>query len=261
MPDEKNLPETEEDAGAQMRRLSRRSFLWAAAASGGGVGGLWAFNQYAPEEDGAKAAFRRVFDVNETVARRVFFSTEHRAQEFPRSAARKPRNNYRGATPIIDPAAWRLRVEGVSEGGRQPVVLTLADIRTLPEVSQTTELKCIEGWSTVVNWTGVRLLDFIQRYPAPPGTPYVSMRSEPPGWEDDWYYVGLDIESCLHPQALLAYAMNDEALTPEHGAPLRLVMPHKYGIKNIKLITSIAYSAARPADFWAEQGYDWYAGL
>ena len=49
-------------------------------------------------------------------------------------------------------------------------------------------------------------------------------------------------------------------LTPEHGAPLRLAIPLKYGIKNIKRIGTIRFTDARPADYWAERGYDWYAG-
>ena len=67
--------------------------------------------------------------------------------------------------------------------------------------------------------------------------------------------------SALHPQTLLCYEMNGKPLEEKHGAPLRLVIPVKYGIKNIKLITRIAYSVHRPVDYWAEQGYDWYAGL
>jgi DMSO/TMAO reductase YedYZ molybdopterin-dependent catalytic subunit len=74
------------------------------------------------------------------------------------------------------------------------------------------------------------------------------------------YYVGLDIESALHPQTLLAYEMNGAPLQPMHGAPLRLAIPVKYGIKNIKRIGTIRYTNVRPADFWAERGYDWYAG-
>ncbi|MGH9827495.1 MAG: molybdopterin-dependent oxidoreductase, partial [Blastocatellia bacterium] len=81
---------------------------------------------------------------------------------------------------------------------------------------------------------------------------------EPP--EGD-YYVGLDMESPLHPQKLLCYEMNGEPLSIKHGAPLRLVIPVKYGIKNIKRIGTIHFSNRRPADYWAEQGYDWYAGL
>jgi DMSO/TMAO reductase YedYZ molybdopterin-dependent catalytic subunit len=75
------------------------------------------------------------------------------------------------------------------------------------------------------------------------------------------YYVGLDIESALHPQTLLAYEMNDQPLTLEHGAPLRLIIPVKYGIKNLKRIGTITFSDKRPRDYWAEQGYDYYSGL
>ena len=156
-------------------------------------------------------------------------------------------------TPTPDLKDWKLTFGDKT--------LSLADLKTLPEVSQTTELKCVEGWSVVVGWTGVRFVDFLQKYPPPPGANYVALRSEPEGFEDAWYYVGLDLESCRNPQAMLAYGMNGKPLTPEHGAPLRLVVPHKYGIKNIKLITQIAYSDERPDDYWAERGYDWYAGL
>jgi DMSO/TMAO reductase YedYZ molybdopterin-dependent catalytic subunit len=75
------------------------------------------------------------------------------------------------------------------------------------------------------------------------------------------YYVGVDMPSALHPQSLLAYEMNGKPLEDRHGAPLRLVMPVKYGIKNIKRIGRIAYVNERPADYWAEQGYDYYSGL
>ncbi len=75
------------------------------------------------------------------------------------------------------------------------------------------------------------------------------------------YYVGLDMPSALHSQTLLCYEMNGAPLAIENGAPLRLRIPTKYGIKNIKRIGTITYTDQRPADYWAEQGYDWYAGL
>jgi DMSO/TMAO reductase YedYZ molybdopterin-dependent catalytic subunit len=265
--------ETPEDPEATMRSLSRRSFLWAGLATGSVLGGLWAFNRNPPEDapegvkgyvsldEGTKAPLRRVLQWNETVAQRLFFRPTHRAQEFPRSAAREPRNNYKGETPIIDLDYWRLTLSGFADDRGEGKTLSLADLQTLPEVSQTTELKCVEGWSVVVNWSGARFVDFAKKYPPPPGTRYVAMLSEPEGYEDERYYVGLDLASCLHPQTLLAWKMNDAPLTAEHGAPLRLVMPHKYGIKNVKLITSIAYTRERPDDYWAERGYDYYAGL
>lgn len=133
-----------------------------------------------------------------------------------------------------------------------------------------TELKCIEGWSTVVRWGGVAFADFARRYPprtssgrpfnpaARPGDAPEFVAMETP---DEEYYVGLDTPSVLHPQTLLAWEMNGAPLEPEHGAPLRLVIPVKYGIKNLKRIGRIAWTDERPRDYWAERGYDWYAGL
>ena len=66
--------------------------------------------------------------------------------------------------------------------------------------------------------------------------------------------------SALHPQTLLCYELNGEPLTAQHGAPLRLVTPLKYGIKQIKRIGTLTFTDERPADFWAQRGYDWHAG-
>jgi len=78
---------------------------------------------------------------------------------------------------------------------------------------------------------------------------------------EDRYYVGLDRASALHPQTLLCYEMNGQPLTDEHGAPLRLISTVKYGYKCIKRISVIELSDSRTADYWAQRGYDWYAGL
>jgi DMSO/TMAO reductase YedYZ molybdopterin-dependent catalytic subunit len=264
--DADGLPVVAEGAEAEERMagMTRRAVIQAGLAVSGVLGGMWAFNRHSAEdriegaETGIKAAYREGLEFNERVARTVFFSETHRDREFPRSAAVTPRNNYHGETPVVAEADWRLTLEGVPDG---PRALTMADIRALPAHAQTTELKCVEGWSAVVHWAGVRFADFAAKYPPPPGTKYVALRSEPEDQEETWYYVGLDLESCLHPQTLLAYAMNDAPLDAAHGAPLRLVMPHKYGIKNIKLITHLTYSPDQPRDYWADRGYDWYAGL
>ena len=86
--------------------------------------------------------------------------------------------------------------------------------------------------------------------------PYVGL--ETPYGE---YYVSLDMESMLHPQTTLADMMNGAPLGPDHGEPLRLIIPIKYGIKNLKCIGKIFLAENRPPDYWAENGYDWYAGL
>lgn len=148
------------------------------------------------------------------------------------------------------------------------LLLTIDDIKSLPRTEMTTELKCIEGWSVIVNWTGVRFSDFLQRYMPKTSNGSESDFSRPNEFmryvsmitPDGGYYVGMDMPSMLHPQTLLAYEMNGAPLTMEYGAPLRLVTATKYGIKQIKRIGRITFTDERPADFWAERGYDWYAG-
>ena len=118
-----------------------------------------------------------------------------------------------------------------------------------------TELKCIEGWSEDMSFAGVKFSDFMNAFNLK-SRPYVGLVSS-----DGEYYVSIDLESMLHKQTLLAYEMNGLPLLPANGAPLRLIIPVKYGIKSLKRIGKIFFSDQRPPDYWAERGYDWYAGL
>ena len=243
--------------------MSRRGFAYAGAAALTGLAG-WRWLVTRSAEDELPWPFRRFLALNEHLARAAFRASRT-APEFPRSAAREPRvNGMIGIDPTIDPTAWRLRVIGPSgDGGAR--LFRLDEIKALPRVEMTTELKCIEGWSTVVHWAGARLADLA----ALTGLATRSGRREDPGnllgyvsleTPDAAYYVGLDMASALHPQTLLCYEMDGEPLTTDHGAPLRLVIPVKYGIKSLKQIGTIRFTDRRPADYWAERGYDWYAG-
>ena len=145
--------------------------------------------------------------------------------------------------------------------GTPGLMLTMADILKLPKHELVTEFKCVEGWSQIAYWGGVRMADFIEAYPParrPDGSfpRYVYM--ETPKGD---YYVGYDMAVCLHPQTLLVTEMAGKPLTQLHGAPLRLHAPTKYGYKQIKRIGLIAYTDVKPDDFWTKLGYDWYAGL
>jgi DMSO/TMAO reductase YedYZ molybdopterin-dependent catalytic subunit len=150
------------------------------------------------------------------------------------------------------------------------LLLTMADVRKLPHVEMVTEFKCIEGWSEIVYWGGARLRDFLAAFPPQRARDSQSASTELatafPNYvgldtPDGQYYVGIEGEVALHPQTLLAYELNGQPLTPDHGAPLRLVTPLKYGINQLKQIGRITYSNVRPHDYWHEQGYDYYAGL
>lgn len=78
---------------------------------------------------------------------------------------------------------------------------------------------------------------------------------------DEEYYVGIDMPSMMHPQTILCFELNGKPLPMDQGYPLRLIIPVKYGVKNIKRIGTISFHNDRPADYWAERGYDYYTGL
>ena len=140
------------------------------------------------------------------------------------------------------------------------LLLTRDDITRLPRHELVLQFKCIEGWSQIVRWAGVRMADFLEAYPPAlvdgKEPRYVYMETP-----DGDYYVGYDMHICRHPQTLLVTEMMGEPLTQYHGAPLRLYTPTKYGYKQIKRIGLIAYTNEKPDDYWTELGYDWYGGL
>jgi len=144
--------------------------------------------------------------------------------------------------------------------GTPGLLLTLDDLLKLPRHELVTQFKCIEGWSQIVHWAGVRMADFLEAYPPAPidGQEPKFVYMETPNGD---YFTGYDLQVCRHPQTLLVTEMMGQPLTQFHGAPLRLHMPTKYGYKQIKRIGLISYTNDKPDDYWTKLGYDWYAGL
>lgn len=236
------------------RRRSRRSFL------GFGVAGVAAFMgfrhvQNRPESDNIPDVIRKGLEANESIWDSIG-SDSRTARTFSISDREDIRVNGRiGIGDDIDPASWQVRIVGT--GGDLIDTLDLDDIQQLPSHDIVCKHKCIEGWATTVHWTGARFSDLAARYydvAVPRSHRYVSIRTP-----DDQYYVGLDRETVLHSQTLLAWALNGEPLSDGHGAPLRLAVPITYGIKQLKRIGTIEFTNTRPADYWAERGYDWHA--
>lgn len=239
---------SDDEAQRRMRSLSRRGFLI------GGASAVFAYLGYGwlrkPENT---EIFTNTFRFNENLSQ-LYYSPKNLAPEFPRETAQNPRaNGSFGISEDFNPETWRLNIGGLANR-TDDLILSLDDIKSLPRVEMTTELKCIEGWSVVVNWTGARFSDFVAKY-QPQFSKYVGLNTP-----DESYYVGWDMPGILHPQTLLAYQMNGEPLTLPHGAPLRLVSAMKYGIKQIKRIGRIEFTDIRPKDYWADRGYDWYSG-
>lgn len=241
---------------AEYKSRSRRSFLTGGVAALAGFAG-WRTLQGRPDDNRIPDWLRSGHEANESLWRAL--SGEQRtAPTFDRSESSMIRVNGRhGIREEVDLDAWELTVLGPD--GETLGTHTMDDIRALPKVELTVEHKCVEGWSHIVTWGGTPFSNFMALYEDALGedlTDFVSM--ETPNRE---YYVGLDMPSMKNPQMLLAYELQGETLTSEHGAPPRLATPSKYGIKCIKRIGTIEFTNEQPTDYWYERGYDWYAQL
>ena len=164
-------------------------------------------------------------------------------------------NSDIGSAGKLPPENWKLQVK---KSNGETLQITLNELMALPKTEITYDFKCVEGWDQIQHWAGVKFSDFIAHYKldAEAKLQYVGLETP-----DKQYYVGIDMPSAMHPQTLLAYQMNDVLLSGNHGQPLRLIIPVKYGIKNLKRIGTMTFSNTRPRDYWAEQGYDYYSGL
>ena len=245
------------------QQIRRRTFISFTVFAGlnAAAFGAWKWLRNAPQEvagvtAGAQKPLRRALNQTELATRKLF-SSNHLVQTYPKSrAARNVRiNSLVGLESELKKDEWKLQV---TKQSGQVLNVTLDEIRALPRTDLVFDFKCVEGWDQIQHWSGVRFIDFVAHYGLDKETAmkYVGMVTP-----DEEYYVGLDMESAMHPQTLLAYEMNDQPLAVAHGAPLRLIVPVKYGIKNLKRIGTISFSNQRPPDYWAEQGYDYYSGL
>ena len=245
------------------QKIQRRTLLSFSAfiALYGAAYASWRWLYHAPEEAegitaGAKAPLRSALNANE----KVFSSTFNEmrlAKTYPKSMAAKEvrQNGDIGLAEDFDAATWKLQVTKKSGA---VINITLNDLKQLPKTEIVYDFKCIEGWDQISHWAGVRFSDFVKHYGL---HQEINMQYVGLSTPDDEYYVGIDMPGAMHTQTLLCYEMNDHPLLPEHGAPLRLIIPVKYGIKNLKRIGTMFFSNERPPDYWAEQGYDYYSGL
>ncbi|MBC7386959.1 MAG: molybdopterin-dependent oxidoreductase [Cryobacterium sp.] len=236
---------------------TRNSFLVGSLFAALVVSGF-AWVNFGPDANGAPKFLRRIFSVNEKVFRSFYSDRRASVAKTPPPIGKMPRANGEvGLDDEVTAQGYEINVQGdgLSRSFR------LDDILKLPKVSSTTDFRCIEGWSEILNYQGARFSEFMDRFALgrrPDGTLYEYVGLETPDGE---YYVSIDMASMRHPQTVLTYEMNGAALSPENGFPLRLIIPVKYGIKNLKRIGKIVFSDQKPHDYWEERGYDWYSGL
>jgi DMSO/TMAO reductase YedYZ molybdopterin-dependent catalytic subunit len=291
------------------RRLTaqtRRDFLVYGAGVVAAAAGFWAvlppetqqrLGAKNPQSGARKERFlNKALDFDDAVATALYsphrlVPTYDRDRALPVLPADQPSGfpvNYEGGMPDElygnYVPRWKMTLSGLAGGGSK--TLTMRDISALLAHygghEQVTRLVCVEGWSAIGWWSGLRFADFLQAFPPMPGARWAELRSDynvqaatdengstitdaqgNTVRASDPYYVSVDLGTARHPQALLATEQNGRPLTIGHGAPLRLLVPMKLGLKNIKAITSIVYTVDEPKDYWSSEGrgYSHYDGL
>ena len=205
----------------------------------------------------------RALRIDDDVAE-ALYSKNRLVPTYTKSQITPLKNNYNGATP--DPSyipEWQLELNGLASGLR--VSLNIRNLLTRFQIhDQITRLVCVEGWSAIAWWSGLRFDDLLRAYAPVSQAKWAKVESSvnlDPWGNPDPYFVSLDLPTARHPQTLLATHFNGKPLTVDHGAPLRLLVPVKLGLKNVKAVTRITYMEKEPKDYWAERGYSRYDGI
>jgi len=267
-------PEKVEVAPQVLRRRTRREVLLfgagalAALAAGGSLLPQATLNRLGVMHEkkpwpGKEWLLNRALRVDDDVAE-ALFSQNRLVPTYTKSQVTPLKNNYNGATP--DPSyipEWHLQLRGLASG--LSVSLSIRNLLTRFQMhDQITRFVCVEGWSAIAWWSGLRFDDLLQAYPPVSQANWIRVESSvnlDPWGNPDPYFVSLDIPTARQPQTLLATHFNGQPLTVGHGAPLRLLVPVKLGLKNVKAVTRISYLKEQPKDYWAERGYSCYDGI
>ncbi len=181
------------------------------------------------------------------------------------------RDPARHAPRLLRTSPWTVTVDGLCES---PGDYALDDLlRPHRTVDRTYRLRCVEAWSMVIPWQGVPLGEVLARARPSPGARFVEFTTlldpeQMPGQRRgvlDWPYVeGLRLDEAMHPLSLLATGLYGRPMPAQNGAPVRLVVPWKYGFKSIKSIVRIRFTDRQPATSWARSApreYGFYANV
>jgi DMSO/TMAO reductase YedYZ molybdopterin-dependent catalytic subunit len=249
--------------------LSRRQILKGGLAAAAGVSGLEVAAKLASRYGLIPPDSGGIYGAGETMtyaAQRILMSGHSMAREFNRSEISKvaPVTGEPPETEAYDRlletefSDWRLSVDGLVA---RPQTFQLADLKRMPATTQITHQACEEGWSFIAEWTGVRVSELLNIVGIQPNAKYVAFFPYDETWDS------LDMPDAMHPQTLLAYAMNGGDLPTRHGAPLRLRVPRQLGYKSVKYLARITVTDSLKGfgkglgSYSPEVGYSWYAGI
>jgi DMSO/TMAO reductase YedYZ molybdopterin-dependent catalytic subunit len=188
----------------------------------------------------------------------LLFSETTLAPIFPESAITRPFpfNAYyaQDEAPDIDSEVYRLEIGGLVDN-KKPWTLAELNALPLPEVSQITRLVCVEGWSAIGSWQGIKLFDFLRLIGADLSAKYVWFQCA------EGYSNTIDMPSALHPQTQLALKFDHRTLPQAYGFPIKIRIPTKLGFKNPKYVTALYVQNNDAGGYWENQGYNWFSGL
>ena len=270
---QERTPPVIEIAPRVLRYRTRRDFLFFGA---GAIAALAGSGFLLPQDTLRRMGVRRTVDspakewflnkalrIDDDVAE-ALYSGNRRVPTYTKSQITPLKNNYNGATPDLGYiSGWNLTIDGLDSG--VSISLDVGNLMTRFSVhEQITRLVCVEGWSAIAWWAGFRFDDLLRAYPPMSQAKWACVESSvnlDESGNPDPYSVSIDLATARHPQTLLAMHFNGQPLAVDHGAPLRLLVPVKLGLKNVKAITKITYVAEEPRDYWAERGYSRYDGI
>ena len=243
------------DARKEVRRViqqpARRAFLQRSLT----LGGLSLLSGCSlVDEDSIDSALMAISRFNDK-AQGALFDPNRLAPTYPDSMITRPFpfNAFYGEdeAPVVAEDGYRLEVTGLVADRK---TWTLAELRALPQTDQVTRHICVEGWSAIGRWGGMRFSDFLKRVGADTDAKYVGFKCA------DDYYTSIDMATALHAQTLLALTWDGSVLPREYGFPMKLRMPTKLGYKNPKHIQAIFVSNTYSGGYWEDQGYNWFGG-
>jgi DMSO/TMAO reductase YedYZ molybdopterin-dependent catalytic subunit len=218
------------------------------------------------------ANIRRMLNVVEPL-NHALIGTRGLAQTYPESAISAmfpldslPTPMGLGYLNLLDAhfRSYRLRVDGAID---RPQSFSLSRLQAMRQTTQITRHDCIEGWSAIAKWSGVRLMDVLNIVQPRNDARYVVFHCMDVDDQGAPYYESLDLHRASHPQALLALGMNGQPIPVDYGAPVRLRVPTQLGYKSakwvarIQVVGSYANLYGGSGGYWEDRGYEWYAGI
>lgn len=258
-------------------RVSRRAFISGSAATTAlALGGCDVLGQISAPDN----AIRNVLEKANTLtyrAQRMLLGDDWLAREYNEGDIRQGQRPNGSTDPEDDDyrklasssfSTYELEVRGLVE---TPQTFSLSRLRAMPSRTQITRHDCVEGWSCIAKWTGVRLSAVLGEVVPKPLAKYVvfhcfdTMEQGLSG--NVKYYGSIDMVDARHPQTILAYELNGQPLPVSNGAPLRVRVERQLGykmnkyVRAIELVSSFAALGDGKGGYWEDRGYDWYAGI